>query len=57
MRIYIYLARISLKFNQLLSKLEKKIKKNPFFNNAYENSNHIIFKRLFFLWMKKKIGC
>ena len=34
MRIYIYLVRIDSKFFKLLSKTEKKIKKQQFFHNS-----------------------
>ena len=42
MRIYIYFVRIYLKFYKLLSKKEKKIKKNKFFNNSSYSLNHYL---------------
>ena len=42
MRIYIYFAKINLNFYKLLSKKEKKIKKNQFFHNSsYLLNNHL----------------
>ena len=42
MRIYIYFARLDLKFYKLLSKKEKKIKKNQFFyNSSYLLNNYL----------------
>ena len=40
MRIYIYLVKIGSKFYKLLSKKEKKIKKNQFFHNSSYLLNH-----------------
>ena len=40
MRIYIYFVRIDSKFYKLLSKKEKKIKKNQFFHNSSYLLNH-----------------
>ena len=54
MRIYIYLVRIAKNFNQLLSKLEKKIKKNPFSKNVYENSLQYFLRRFFLMEEEKK---
>ena len=55
MRIYIYFVRIDLKFLKLLSKKEKKIKKNQFFYNSSYLFNHYL--NTDWLWMKKKSGC
>ncbi len=46
MRIYIYFVRIDSKFYKLLSKKEKKIKKNQFFHNSSYLINHYFNKRL-----------
>ena len=42
MRIYIYFVRIDQNFNKLLSKKEKKIKKNQFFHNSSYLLNHYL---------------
>ena len=42
MRIYIYFVRIDSKFYKLLSKKEKKIKKNQFFHNSSYLLNHYL---------------
>ena len=46
MRIYIYFVRKGSKFYKLLSKKEKKIKKNQFFYNSYYLINHHLYKDL-----------
>ena len=46
MRIYIYFVRIDSKFYKLLSKKEKKIKKNQFFQNSSYLSNYYLNQRL-----------
>ena len=42
MRIYIYFVRIDSKFNKLLSKKEKKLKKKQFFQNPSYLINHYL---------------
>ena len=42
MRIYIYFVRIVQDFYKLLSKKEKKIKKNQFFHNSFYLLNHYL---------------
>ncbi len=42
MRIYIYFVRVDLYFYKLLSKKEKKIKKNQFFHNSFYLINHCL---------------
>ena len=42
MRIYIYFVRIDSQFYDLLSKKEKKIKKNQFFHNSFYLINHYL---------------
>jgi len=42
MRIYIYFVRIDSKFYKLLSKKEKKIKKNKFFHYLSYLFNHYL---------------
>ena len=46
MRIYIYFVRIGSKFLNLLSKKEKKIKKNQFFHNSSYLFNHYLIEKL-----------
>jgi len=42
MRIYIYFVKIVQNFYKLLSKKEKKIKKNQFFHNSSYLLNHYL---------------
>jgi len=51
MRIYIYFVRIGSKFLKLLSKKEKKIKKNQFFYNSSYLLNHYL-KEISYGWRK-----
>ena len=47
MRIYIYFVRIDSKFYKLLSKKEKKIKKNQFFHNSSYLLNHYLYEIIY----------